>query len=68
MSASEFRKVSTKQQRIAELAEQSPEMVFTSIAYNISLKSNRSILKSIDTAAFQGLVDSAPKIKWTKNR
>ena len=29
--------VSTKQQRIAELAKQSPEMGFTSLAYHIDL-------------------------------
>ena len=38
MSASEFNTVSTKQQRIAELAKQSPEMVFTSIAHNMDLE------------------------------
>ena len=35
MNASEFSSVSTKQQRIAQLAEQSPEMVFTSLAYHM---------------------------------
>lgn len=29
--------VSTKQQRIAALAEQSPEMVFTSLAYRMDI-------------------------------
>jgi RNA-directed DNA polymerase len=34
-SASELDVVSTKQQRIAELAKQSPQMGFTSLAYHI---------------------------------
>lgn len=37
MDASEFRTVSTKQQRIAQLAKQSPEMVFTSLAYHMDI-------------------------------
>ncbi|MDP4128220.1 MAG: group II intron reverse transcriptase/maturase [Bacillota bacterium] len=35
MNASEFSSVSMKQQRIAQLAKQSPEMVFTSLAYHM---------------------------------
>lgn len=35
MNASEFNSVSTKQQRIAELAKQSPRMVFSSLAYHM---------------------------------
>lgn len=38
MNASEFSLVSTKQQRIAKLAKQSPEMVFTSLAYHMDIK------------------------------
>ncbi len=37
MGTSEFKAVSTKQQRIAELARQSPEMVFTSLAYHMDI-------------------------------
>ena len=37
MNASEFSSVSTKQQRIAQLAKQSPEMVFTSLAYHMDI-------------------------------
>lgn len=35
MNASEFSKVSTKEQRIAQLAKQAPGMVFTSLAHNL---------------------------------
>lgn len=35
MNTSEFSSVSTKQQRIAQLAKQSPEMIFTSLAYHM---------------------------------
>jgi len=38
MSASELRSVSTKQQRIAQLAKQSPGMRFTSLAYHMDLE------------------------------
>ncbi len=38
MNASEFSSVSTKQQRIAELAKQSPERVFTSLAYHMDIE------------------------------
>lgn len=38
MGASELNSVSTKQQRIAELAEQSASRVFTSLAYHIDLE------------------------------
>jgi hypothetical protein len=38
MNASEFSSVSTKQQRIAQLAKQSPEMVFTSLAYHMDIE------------------------------
>ena len=37
VNASEFSSVSTKQQRIAQLAKQSPEMVFTSLAYHMDI-------------------------------
>lgn len=37
MNASEFNSVSTKQQRIAQLAKQSPEMAFTSLAYYMDI-------------------------------
>ena len=38
MNASKFSLVYTKQQRIAQLAEQSPEMVFTSLAYHMDIE------------------------------
>ena len=38
MNTSEFSSVSTKQQRIAQLAKQSPEMVFTSLAYHMDIE------------------------------
>lgn len=38
MNALEFSSVSTKQQRIAELAKQSPEMIFTSLAYHMDIE------------------------------
>lgn len=38
MKASEFSTVYTKQQRIAQLAEQSPQMVFTSVAYHMDIE------------------------------
>lgn len=38
MNTSEFSSVSTKQQRIAQLAKQSPEMVFTSLAYYMDIE------------------------------
>lgn len=38
MSALEFRSVLTKQQRIAELAKQSPEMVLTSLAHHMDIE------------------------------
>ncbi len=38
MNASEFSSVSTKQQRIAELAKQSPGMVFTPLAYHMDVE------------------------------
>ncbi|GAB6172402.1 hypothetical protein JCM15765_18800 [Paradesulfitobacterium aromaticivorans] len=38
MNASECSSVSTKQQRIAQLAKQSPEMVFTSLAYHMDVE------------------------------
>jgi len=38
MNASEFSSVSTKQQRIAQLSKQSPEMVFTSLAYHMDIE------------------------------
>ncbi|MHB1406141.1 MAG: group II intron reverse transcriptase/maturase [Desulfitobacteriaceae bacterium] len=38
MNASEFSSVSTKQQRIVQLAKQSPEMVFTSLAYHMDIE------------------------------
>ena len=37
MNASEFNTVSTKQLRIAQLAKQSPDMVFTSLAYHMDM-------------------------------
>lgn len=37
MNALEFSAVSTKQQRIAQLAKQSPEMVFTSLGYHMDI-------------------------------
>jgi len=37
MNASEFSTVSTKQQRIAQLAKQSPSMIFTSLAYHMDM-------------------------------
>ena len=38
MNALKFSSVSTKQQRIAQLAKQSPEMVFTSLAYHMDIE------------------------------
>lgn len=38
LNASKFGSVSTKQQRIAQLAKQSPEMVFTSLAYHMDIE------------------------------
>jgi len=38
MNALEFSSVYTKQQRIAQLAEQSPQMAFTSLAYHMDLE------------------------------
>jgi len=38
MDASEFSSVSTKQQRIAQFAKQSPEMVFTSLTYHMDIE------------------------------
>jgi len=38
MNTSEFSSVSTKQQRIAQLAKQSSEMVFTSLAYHMDIE------------------------------
>jgi group II intron reverse transcriptase/maturase len=38
MNALKFSLVYTKQQRIAQLAEQSPEMVFTSLAYHMDIE------------------------------
>ena len=38
VNASKFSLVYTKQQRIAQLAEQSPEMVFTSLAYHMDIE------------------------------
>ncbi|WP_425800725.1 group II intron reverse transcriptase/maturase [Desulfitobacterium sp. Sab5] len=38
MKASEFSTVYTKQQRIAQLAKQSPEMAFTSLAYHMDVE------------------------------
>ena len=37
MNTSEFSSVSTKQQRIAQLAKQSPEMIFTSLAHHMDI-------------------------------
>ena len=45
MNASEFGTVSTKQQRIAELAKQSPERVFTSLAYHMDVEWLREAYK-----------------------
>ncbi len=66
MSASELSIVSTKQQRIAQLAMQSPEMQFTSLAYFMDLDWMREAYRQTRTNGVVG-VDGVTALIYEEN-
>ncbi len=66
MSASELSIVSTKQQRIAQLAKQSPGMRFTSLAYFMDLDWMREAYRQIRTDGAVG-VDGVTALIYEEN-